>query len=196
MIDDSRAEIIFKHFKGVDPEFCKLAHKIGSKVWQIEAPSNNQQRRLRLYKTIVSQQLSSSSANAIWQRLEPILLQDNLLIKQPQLLKQAGLSQPKIAYLKGLEALDFKLLNSLNDQDLRSHLLTYKGVGQWTVDMALIFIYQRLDVFSWTDLILRRVAISFYNLENEELLRTKIEKLKPYRSLAALTLWASYDTLN
>lgn len=196
MVNQIQAKSALKHFKTVDPAFYELACKMSWKIWQIKAPTNNKQRRLKLYKTIVSQQLSNSSANAIWRRVEPILLKNNLLINQPQSLKQAGLSHSKITYLSGLKDLDFAVLDKLSDQDLRDHLLTYKGIGSWTVDMVLMFIYQRLDVFSWSDLILRRAAASFYNLENEELLKTQIEKLSPYRSLASLTLWASYDASN
>ena len=150
---------------------------------------------MRLCKTIVSQQLSTSSAAAIWQRLEP-LLKDGSYLKDTTSLREVGLSRQKIDYLQGFSDLDFGHLRTLDTQALRDCLLAYKGIGDWTVDMVLIFICGHLDAFSWRDLGLRRAAAMFYSLDEKKDLKelqAKIDRFKPYRSLAALILWHWYD---
>ena len=189
------AEIVLNHFKQADERFYRLARSFDTAAWQIKIPENEKSRRLALYKIIVKQQLSNRSADAIWSRLEP-LLQKDLLIERPDLLHQVGLSRPKAGYLRNLSNLNLDDLAELDADSLRARLLTYKGVGDWTVDMVLIFIFGYPDVFSWADLGLRRSTALFYDTEESDLesLQTRIDRLKPYRSSAARILWHWYDT--
>ncbi len=188
------AKTVLNHFKQADERFYRLARSFETAAWQIEIPKNEKSQRLALYKIIVKQQLSNKSANAIWSRLEPLLEKD-LLIENPDLLRQAGLSRPKAGYLRNLSELNLGDLSRLDADSLRARLLTYKGVGDWTVDMVLIFIFGYPDVFSWSDLGLRRSTALFYETEESDLesLRTRIDRLKPYRSFAARILWHWYD---
>ena len=184
-------EAILKHFQAVDKAFYQLVKKAGSQVWQIEDPADELEKRLRLYRIIIGQQVSAASARALWGRLG-VLLREDILIEKPERLRAAGLSRPKLAYLQGLRELDFKALDAMNQAELSQCLLKYKGIGPWTVEMALLFIYRQPDVFSWSDLALKNSAAKFYHLDPQkdlELLKRKIDRFKPYRSVAALALW-------
>ena len=74
-------------------------------------------------------------------------------------------------------------------------LTQIKGVGEWTVQMILIFELGRPDVLPVKDLAIQLVAKELYSLQSEKtkLLR-EIEAIgeawRPYRTYASLYLWA------
>src|ERR671930_444860 len=63
----------------------------------------------------------------------------------PELLRGAGLSRAKVAYLRDLaehvEDRDLELdrLVELQDEEVAAQLTAVKGLGRWTADMFLIF---------------------------------------------------------
>jgi DNA-3-methyladenine glycosylase II len=69
-----------------------------------------------------------------------------------------------------------------------------RGIGQWTVDMFLIFHLGRPDVLPVGDLGLRRAALLAYGLrklpEPPRLMRLA-RPWRPWRSVATWYLWAS-----
>jgi DNA-3-methyladenine glycosylase II len=61
-------------------------------------------------------------------------------------------------------------------------------VGQWTVEMMLIFSLKRLDVFPYDDLVVRNQMIKLYNIQSKgKLLKQErfaiAENWKPYGSI-------------
>jgi DNA-3-methyladenine glycosylase II len=69
-----------------------------------------------------------------------------------------------------------------------------KGVGQWTVDMFLIFHLGRPDVLPVGDLGVRRAAFLAYGLRKlptERRLLALARPWRPWRSVASWYLWAS-----
>ena len=75
-------------------------------------------------------------------------------------------------------------------------MIKVKGIGQWTVDMFLIFSLARPDVFPTGDLVIQKGYAKLYNMKNlpnkDEMLKGS-EKWKPYRTLACLYLWEIID---
>jgi DNA-3-methyladenine glycosylase II len=71
-------------------------------------------------------------------------------------------------------------------------LIQVRGIGQWTVDMFLIFHLGRPDVLPVGDLGLRRAAVLAYRPRKP---RTRLKRLarpwRPWRSVATWYLWAS-----
>ena len=59
MNDRVDKEAILKHFQATDKAFYQLVKKADSRVWQIEAPSDELEKRLRLYQIIIGQQVSA-----------------------------------------------------------------------------------------------------------------------------------------
>jgi DNA-3-methyladenine glycosylase II len=75
-------------------------------------------------------------------------------------------------------------------------LIAVKGLGQWTVDMFLIFHLGRPDVLPVGDLGIRRAAQIAYGLRelpDAAKLTGIAEPWRPHRSLACLYLWRSLD---
>ena len=126
-------------------------------------------------RAIVGQQLSTKAARSIWEKLlgqfggetpDPKVL----LRKRPQTLRKAGLSNAKVEFLRDLSKrvtdgrLDFDRIKDFADEDVIAELIEVKGVGQWTVDMYLLFHLSRPDVLPVGDLGIRRAAMQEYGL--------------------------------
>ena len=85
-------------------------------------------------------------------------------------------------------------LDELPDEEVAERLMQVRGIGQWTVDMFLIFHLGRPDVLPVGDLGLRRAAMLAYGLrklpEPPRLMRLA-RPWRPWRSVATWYLWAS-----
>jgi DNA-3-methyladenine glycosylase II len=161
-----------------------------------------------LVRSIVGQQLSTAAARTIYERVTEIFggrtpTPRELLEIDPELLRAAGLSRAKVAYLRDLAEhvedgeLDLQSLPELDDAEVTAQLTAIKGLGPWTVDMFLIFHLGRPDVLPVGDLGIRRAVQVQYGLK--ELpeaadLEQIAEPWRPWRSLACLYLWTSLDS--
>ena len=79
-------------------------------------------------------------------------------------------------------------LDSLPDEDVAANLIEVKGIGQWTVDMFLIFHLGRPDVLPVGDLGIRRAAMLRYRLRKlpePKRLTTLARPWRPWRSVAS-----------
>jgi DNA-3-methyladenine glycosylase II len=84
----------------------------------------------------------------------------------------------------------------LSDAELIERLIKIRGVGQWTVEMLLIFTLKRPDVFPVDDFGVREGYKILYGLEAQPKPKLFAEMGKiyaPYRSMAALYLWRAAD---
>ena len=77
-------------------------------------------------------------------------------------LKLIGLSKQKINYIFLLAknwpetTKELKNIELLTDDDIGNKLMKHKGIGQWTLDMFLIFSLMREDVFPSGDLAIQK----------------------------------------
>jgi DNA-3-methyladenine glycosylase II len=158
-----------------------------------------------LARAIVGQQLSTSAAASIWNRLLAIFggempTPEQLLRRRHETLRKAGLSNAKVEYLRDLAAqikdgrLDLGRLKDLSDEDVCAELIQVKGIGRWSAEMFLIIHLGRHDVLSAGDLGIRRAIQVAYGLDElpgpEEIDRIA-EAWRPHRTLAGLYLWRS-----
>ena len=85
--------------------------------------------------------------------------------------------------------------NELENEEIRSLLNKIKGIGNWTVDMILLFTLQRPDVFPQDDLQLKKAMRKVYEIDESENLKKEMNVIadnwKPFRSTAVLYLLAS-----
>ena len=158
-----------------------------------------------LVRAIVGQQLSTKAAASIWTKVLDIFggatpSPKQLLEADPQALRDAGLSWPKVSYVRDLAEriadgeLDVERLPELPDEEIVAELTAVKGVGRWTAEMFLIFHLGRPDVLPVGDLGIRRavqVAYGLDDLPDPERLEQLAEPWRPHRTLACLYLWRS-----
>jgi DNA-3-methyladenine glycosylase II len=162
-----------------------------------------------LVRSIVGQQLSTKAAATIYGRMLELFgghtpTPKQLLKVNPDKIRAAGLSRPKIAYLRDLAThveegtLELEKLPDLPDEEVAAQLTAIKGLGQWTADMFLMFHLGRPDILPVGDQGIRRAAMVEYRLRKLPDAK-RLEKLakpwRPYRTLACLYLWSSLDNV-
>ena len=160
---------------------------------------------IALSKSIIFQQLSGKSANAIYQRFinlyKSMPSAKNLLNIDDKEFQEAGLSRQKIIYLKALstfflshENINF---NILSDEEISNKLIEIKGIGQWTIDMFLMFTLFRTDILPIGDLGIQKGFKILYNLDELPTSKFMLDKSKPwspYRTIASVYIWRLVDS--
>ncbi len=166
---------------------------------------------LHLCGSIMSQQLSTKAAAVIYQRFLDLYKTQpptpKMIVETPvETLRGIGLSYAKANYVQNVcnffiaEKLTDARLYKMADEELIGYLSQIKGVGQWTVEMILMFTLGREDVFALDDLGIQQSITRLYKLEGldkKELRQKMIEvskKWSPYRTYACRYLWGWKDT--
>jgi O-6-methylguanine DNA methyltransferase len=158
-----------------------------------------------LVKAVVHQQLSPKAAETILGRITELFPGSKLpeptdLLEMPDgRLRDAGLSRSKTKALKeiAVRALDGTVPTAeeivmLSDVEIAKRLTLIFGVGQWTVEMMLIFNLGRMDVLPVNDYALRKCMAEVFRMKtmptpNEA--KKLGEAWRPYRTVASLYLW-------
>jgi DNA-3-methyladenine glycosylase II len=160
-----------------------------------------------LATTIVSQQLSTASASAIWGRLaaafDPFEPAAILRARAPRLAK-VGLSSPKIRALKEIARaiaqgiLPLTALADLPADEAHAALTAIHGIGPWTADIYLLSCLGHADAWPAGDLALQEAARLAFGLRTRPTTRemaTLAEPWRPWRSIAARVLWTYYRSV-
>src|SRR5579872_4797635 len=157
-----------------------------------------------LVHIILEQQVSLASALAALNKLRNCIGEitpPKVLRLSDQELKACYFSRQKTAYVKFLaesvvaRRIDLETLAGLSDDEVRETLTTLKGIGNWTVDVYLIFALQRADIFPLGDLAAINALKRIKKLPKEthrDRLMPVIEQWKPNRTIATMLLWHYY----
>jgi DNA-3-methyladenine glycosylase II len=118
-------------------------------------------------------------------------------------IRAAGFSRAKIAALRDLAAKSLdgtvpssRIITRLDDAEIISRLTAVRGVGQWTVEMLLIFQLGRPDILPVDDFGVRngfRHAYGRPEMPKPKELLAFGERWRPYRTTAAWYLWRAAD---
>lgn len=162
-----------------------------------------------LVSSIVGQQLSAKAGAVIWRRLLDLFggrmpTPKQLIEADSDKIRAAGVSRPKISYMKDLAAhvldkrLDLERISTMPNNQLIEQLTAVKGIGEWSAHMFMIFGLGRLDVLPVGDLGIRKAIMELYGLkklpEPPAIVTISNEnKWHPYESVAAWYLWQSLD---
>lgn len=185
----------------------RLAKVLGETIHELTLHKNIP---LRLMASIMSQQLSTKVAQVIYRRFlelykgkEPKPQQ--VLDTPHETLRAIGLSNAKVTYVHNVarfcmehKITDKKLL-AMGNEEIIEFLVQIKGVGQWTVEMLLMFTLGREDVFPTDDLGIQQAIAGIYGLaglEKKALKEKMIQvaaKWQPYRTYACMHLWRWKD---
>jgi DNA-3-methyladenine glycosylase II len=160
-----------------------------------------------LLRSIVGQQLSTKAARTIYGRMLELFgghapTPKQLLAADPDAIRAAGLSRPKINYLRDLAdhvesgELELDRLGDLPDEEVIEQLTAVKGIGEWSAHMFLMFHLGRPDVLPVGDQGIRNAIRAQYRLRKIPDAK-RMEKIakpwRPHRTLACLYLWSSLD---
>src|SRR6201996_7913333 len=157
-----------------------------------------------LVHIILEQQVSLASAlsalNKLKERVQE-LTPARLLLLTDEEMRACYCSRQKTAYIRYLaEALlsgqiNLAELEDLSNDEIRVKLITLKGIGHWTIDVYLMFVLQRADIFPVGDLAavnaMKKVKGLPIATTREELVLLA-EQWAPYRTVATMLLWHWY----
>ena len=184
-----------------DPVLAELVDRHGALA---VTPAENPFRRL--CTSIINQQLSTASAEAIRERTFAVLDGEvtprSVLAADETRLREAGLSDSKVEYLQNAaEAfherdLTASGLSDASDEEAIAALTRIRGIGEWTARMYLIFVLGREDVLPLSDLAVRRGIEELYadgGAMSREEMREIAAAWRPYRSYGTRYVWAAYE---
>lgn len=163
-----------------------------------------------LVRAIAHQQLHGKAAETILGRFIGLYKGQfptpKQILKTPyDKLRGVGFSNNKVLAIqdiaqKALDGVipDWDTALTLSDEELIKRLVSIRGVGQWTVEMFLIFTLGRLDVFPVDDYGVQVGFKHFHNLDempHKKMMTEKAALWQPYRSVAAWYFWRIADHL-
>ena len=168
-----------------------------------------------LTRSIVNQQVSVKSGDAIFSRFEkkcegkinPKVISKLSLAS----LKSCGLSRNKAIGIKSLavkildKSFDPKLIKTMSDDNAINYLITLRQVGIWTSMMMLLMVYNRPNIWptyykkNTLDIgLLRAISINYKKkyLPPKSFTIKLQKKFSPYCTIACWFLWRSIDPEN
>lgn len=155
-----------------------------------------------LARTIVYQQLSLKAAGTIFGRIKHLACKNKLTPPSvanlsDEQLRSAGVSRPKISYLRDLctkvtaGEICFRNFPRMKDEEVRTALTSVKGLGEWSADMYLMFVMNRTDVLPTKDQGLVNGICLLYGCKSDDIDWDELrERWSPYCSIASWYLWA------
>ena len=151
-------------------------------------------------KTIISQQISDNVADSIWKKFckyfeknIPKFQKIKNVNSLKKALKNIGISKKKNEYILNFyssiisKSINFNLLKSKNEDEIKKQLTSLRGIGNWTCDMILIFFLLRLNVFPENDLVIEKVKKKICLIEKKQINFIKI--YSPHLSILSLHMW-------
>lgn len=162
-----------------------------------------------LAQAIAHQQLNGTAAKTILARFIKLFpgrkfpRPEDLARVSDDAIRAAGFSRAKVAALRDLAAKTLdgtvpssRLITKLSDAEIIERLTEVRGVGQWTVEMLLIFQLGRPDVLPADDFGVRngfRHAYKLPEMPKPKKLLAHGERWRPHRTIAAWYLWRAAD---
>jgi DNA-3-methyladenine glycosylase II len=136
----------------------------------------------------------------------PFPTPEEILLLDETKLRGAGLSRQKIAAVKDLAAktLDGTVpplakLRRMSEVEIHERLVQVRGIGEWSVQMFLMFRLGRPDVLPTRDLGIQKGFQRVYGLADApkpQAILDHGERWRPYRSIASWYLWRAADQKN
>ena len=184
-------------FLSNDPVMDFFINEFGNQIDPLDRHNNNY--AIALSNLIIEQQISFKAAITIKKKfndLTKLLSNREILEIDNETIQSTGISFRKVDYIKNIisffenEKPDF---SNLDDKEISKKLCSIKGIGPWTSEMFLLFVFHKPDIFSFGDIALINSIKVNYNLSNHDEIKELTLKWKPYRSIASFLLWKSIE---
>ena len=184
-------------FLSSDPVMDFFIKEFGNQIDPLDRHNNNY--AIALSNLIIEQQISFKAAMTIKKKfddLTKILSNREILEIDNETIQSTGISFRKVDYIKNIISFfenEKPNFSALNDKEISKKLCSIKGIGPWTSEMFLLFVFHKPDIFSFGDIALINSIKVNYNLNNYDEIKELTLKWKPYRSIASLLLWKSIE---
>ena len=184
-------------FLSSDPVMDFFINEFGNQIDPLDRHNNNY--AIALSNLIIEQQISFKAAITIKKKfddLTKLLSNREILEIDNETIQSIGISFRKVDYIKNIISFfenEKPNFSALNDKEISKKLCSIKGIGPWTSEMFLLFVFHKPDIFSFGDIALINSIKVNYNLSNHDEIKELTLKWKPYRSIASLLLWKSIE---
>lgn len=185
----------------IDTDWADLITHVGACTMASELEVNLSPYQA-LVQAVAYQQLHAKAGDAIFAKFKQHFSQngqshfptpEQLAVADYDDLRACGFSGRKIETIQGIANAAINGLiptlnqaNEMTDDALIAQLTTLKGIGQWTVEMMLIFTLQRWDILPVTD---------FGVVEGYKRLKKLETAPKPKQMANVGAAWAPYRTI-
>ena len=196
-------KIAINHISNVDNVLANIINTIELPI--IETANNVFHD---LIGCIIEQQIHYRSSKKIFQKM---LEASSLEILTPlnfNQFEERGLSKYKLSISKFetlMKVLEFWSIHpdmkwqQLTDDEISKKLSTIKGIGNWTIEMILLYTLERPNVFPVDDYHLKQIMVSLYNLNPNVKLKSQMIEIAhhwgEHKSIAVkyLLSWKSFN---
>lgn len=182
-----------------EPAFAAALERVG-----YPPPRIRERGYATLLRTILGQQVSVASADAVWRKLATLVGDPgdpaSIAAADEDTLRAAGLSRQKAAYARSLaeEVTSGRLpLDALPEEDEAAiaALTRVKGIGRWSAEIYLLFAEGRADIWPAGDLAVQIEVgriLGHAERPSEAVTRSVAEAWRPHRGAAAILAWHHY----
>jgi len=150
---------------------------------------------------ILEQQVSIDSAKATFLKLKAKkqnFQPESLLAFSDEEYRNIGVSRQKTSYIKALSnsiinnEIDIESLATKSALQVREELIKIKGIGNWTIDIYLMFSLQAPDIIPLGDIAVVNTIKELLDIHDRQEMEIYVSKWSPYRSVATFLLWHYY----
>lgn len=150
---------------------------------------------------ILEQQVSIASAKATFLKIRESILEivpENLVSLSEEDFKTLGVSRQKAKYIKSLSEavisrqIELETLDSKTSDEVRAELIQLKGIGNWTIDIYLMFCLKKEDLLPLGDIAVVNTMKELFDHQSKEEMEIYAQKWSPYKSFATYLLWHYY----
>ncbi|HVA94156.1 MAG TPA: DNA-3-methyladenine glycosylase 2 family protein [Candidatus Dormibacteraeota bacterium] len=196
---------VMRKLSRADRQLAKVIRRVGCFPTKKQKP---QHPFASLLQAIVYQQLAGKAAATIFGRVKALGAGDfptpgEILRMEETRLRGAGLSRQKIAAAKDLAAktLDGTIpplgtLRRMSEEEIHQRLTQVRGIGEWSVQMFLMFRLGRPDVLPSKDFGIQKgfqIVYGHKAVPKPQFILDHGERWRPYRSIASWYLWRAVD---
>lgn len=186
----------------IDNDWAQLIRTVGTCRFDAETEPT-----LNIYESLVQavayQQLHTKAGDAIFTRFKNHFGEfpqpEQLIAANFDDLRACGFSGSKITTIQGIAngavtglVPTREAAESMTNVELIANLVTLKGIGQWTVEMMLMFTLKRMDILPVDDFAVVEGYMRLKKLETKPKPKQMAEidqTWAPYRTIASWYLW-------
>ena len=150
---------------------------------------------------ILEQQVSIDSAKATFLKIkasQKAIAPEILLHVSDEEFRNLGVSRQKTSYIKALaiailnKEIDLESLPAKTAHQVREELIKIKGIGNWTIDIYLMFCLESPDLLPLGDIAVVNTIKELLDIHDKDAMEIHAKQWSPYRSFATYLLWHHY----
>ncbi len=195
-LNNSNLLIAFEYLKK-DEIMSFFISKFGNEIDVNER--NNSNYAIALCNLIIEQQISFKAAITIKKKFHDLISNKSnkqILELENSTIQKVGVSFKKVEYMKNVLSFfaeNHLDLENLDQNEIEKKLIKIKGIGKWTIEMFLMFVVLKPDIFSFGDLALINSIKKNYGISDKNEISKLTLSWSPYRTVASLLLWFSIE---